>query len=118
MLYNQNTAEKINQTVKVVTIITLLFLPIQFVAVSAPVPGFLGFISFSAPQTFFGMNFILFNEATGSIQVSRDVWIFVVSALPVTAIILAIWWRVARSNAQKAKRPEHGAAASRQDDMV
>ena len=73
-----------NATVRIVTIITLIYLPTQFVA------------------SFFGTNFIVYQQGLRTIQVAKDTWIFVAFAVPLTLLTLSIWF-IATRREKKAK---------------
>ncbi|OOF94503.1 hypothetical protein ASPCADRAFT_397324 [Aspergillus carbonarius ITEM 5010] len=75
-----------NATVKVVTLVTLIYLPASFVA------------------TILGMN--LFDFASEKLSISRQFWIFIVLAVPLTLLTLAMWYFVTQRqlrNRQKMK---------------
>ncbi|RAL04458.1 uncharacterized protein BO80DRAFT_462077 [Aspergillus ibericus CBS 121593] len=76
-----------NATVKVVTLVTLIYLPASFVS------------------TILGMN--LFDFANGDkLSISRQFWIFIVLAVPLTLLTLAMWYFVTQRqlrNRQKKK---------------
>jgi hypothetical protein len=42
-------------------------------------------------QTFFGTNFVRYQDTKGTIQFARDFWIFLAVAVPLTLITLATW---------------------------
>ncbi|PWY96716.1 hypothetical protein BO94DRAFT_592680 [Aspergillus sclerotioniger CBS 115572] len=75
-----------NATVKVVTLVTLIYLPASFVS------------------TILGMN--LFDFGNGKLSISRQFWIFIVLAVPLTLLTLAMWYFVTQRqlrNRQKMK---------------
>ncbi|PYI01669.1 hypothetical protein BO78DRAFT_464511 [Aspergillus sclerotiicarbonarius CBS 121057] len=79
-----------NATVKVVTLVTLIYLPASFVS------------------SILGMN--LFDFANGEkLSISRQFWIFIVLAVPLTLLTLAMWYFVTQQqlrNRQKKKSKE------------
>lgn len=79
-----------NATVIVVTFITLIYLPTQFVA------------------TFFGMNFLTFQSQTSTIIFAKDFWIFIATAVPLTVATLGMWFLAThREKKGKEKRSQY-----------
>jgi len=86
-LRNQATAAGINHhlltltkdtvddsaTVRVMTLVTLIYLPASFIS------------------TFFGMDFFSFNNATSQIQIAKDFWVYVAATAPLTIMTIAYW---------------------------
>lgn len=75
-----------NMTVRVVTIITLIYLPTQFVA------------------TFFGANFVLYQQGKRTIQLAKNFWIFLAIAIPLTLLTLTVWLLASRRKPQANRR--------------
>ncbi|KAI9040380.1 uncharacterized protein KD926_008337 [Aspergillus affinis] len=78
MLKLTNAAINDNATVKVVTLVTLIYLPASFVS------------------TLLGMNLFDFDgeKDGGGFTISRQFWIFVVAAVPLTFLTLASWYLI------------------------
>ncbi|KAK1149743.1 hypothetical protein N8T08_005297 [Aspergillus melleus] len=76
MLKLTNAAINDNATVKVVTLVTLIYLPASFVS------------------TLLGMNLFDFDggDDGGGFTISRQFWIFVIAAVPLTLLTLASWY--------------------------
>jgi len=72
-----------NVTVRVITVITMIYLPTQFVA------------------TFFGTNFVQFQTGKGSIRLAKDSWIFLAAAIPLTLMTLGAWVHLIRRRRQR-----------------
>ncbi|KAL3494903.1 hypothetical protein BJX62DRAFT_222935 [Aspergillus germanicus] len=67
-----------NATVRIVTLVTLIYLPASFVS------------------TLFGMNFFDFGES-GNLEISHHFWIFIILAVPLTVVTVGSWyWLVQR----------------------
>ncbi|PLB46429.1 hypothetical protein P170DRAFT_438224 [Aspergillus steynii IBT 23096] len=78
MLKLTNAAIHDNATVKVVTLVTLIYLPASFVS------------------TLLGMNLFDFDGGNdgGEFTISRQFWIFVIVAVPLTLLTLASWYLI------------------------
>ncbi|PKY00575.1 hypothetical protein P168DRAFT_69791 [Aspergillus campestris IBT 28561] len=76
-----------NATVRVVTLVTLTYLPASFVS------------------TLLGMNLFNFNDPNGNTKftISPQFWIFVVIAMPLTALTLGFWYFMMRRRLRKRK---------------
>lgn len=62
-----------SSSMKAIAILTMIFLPA------------------SSVSSFFGMGFFS-NDGSNELQVAHQWWMFIVVTLPVTAIVIAIWW--------------------------
>ena len=99
MLKLTNAAIHDNATVKVVTLVTLIYLPASFVSVRLP---FHPLCSSARKdllirlQTLLGMNLFDFDGGNdgGEFTVSRQFWIFVIVAVPLTLLTLASWYLI------------------------
>ncbi|THC92711.1 hypothetical protein EYZ11_007818 [Aspergillus tanneri] len=80
-----------NATVKVVTLVTLIYLPASFVS------------------TLLGMNLFEFDGGNGrGFTISGQFWIFVVIAVPLTLLTLAAWYLIIRRRSRlRAKSKDH-----------
>lgn len=92
-LRNQQIARKDSVTIRVITLITLFYLPSSFIAVSV------AFCSQSvtnthqaSSKTLLGSNLIDFDTETRNIIVSHQFWLFFVIALPLTGLTILGWW--------------------------
>lgn len=74
-----------SSSMKAIAILTMIFLPASAVA------------------TFFGMGF--FSSDKNELQVAHQWWLFVVVTVPITALVMAIWWIWHMSQCQKGRRP-------------
>ena len=100
-----------NVTVRVITVITLIYLPTQFVAVSTILRlDLLCIKTFcSIPllikevQTFFGTNFVQFQAPSGTIRLAKDFWIFLAVAVPLTLMTLGAWLVLIRRRREQHK---------------
>ncbi|OJJ06554.1 hypothetical protein ASPVEDRAFT_56153 [Aspergillus versicolor CBS 583.65] len=82
-----------NTTVKTVTLVTLIYLPASFVS------------------TLLGMNLFDYSK-TGSFEISPQFWIFVVIAVPLTAVTVGSWYWFSRRKERSKdlnRTPEIGA---------
>ncbi|KAB8227117.1 uncharacterized protein BDW43DRAFT_317117 [Aspergillus alliaceus] len=87
-------------TVRVITVVTLIYLPSTFMAVSLFLPSPSSgaakrCIADKVPnvQTLLGMNsFFEMDSVTHKLVVSPQFWIFVVCAVPLTAVTVLYWW--------------------------
>ncbi|PLN80585.1 hypothetical protein BDW42DRAFT_170829 [Aspergillus taichungensis] len=81
-----------NATVRVVTLVTLTYLPASFVS------------------TLLGMNLFDFNDPNGKMNftVSPQFWIFVVIAVPLTALTLGFWYFMMRRRLKNRKQSDCG----------
>jgi hypothetical protein len=112
-LKSQGTAVKINRsiwsltkdsvddnaTVKLVTILTLIYLPASFIAVRDARCMFEGKNKWltSGPQSILGMNLFAFSSADGpTFQVSKQFWVFMVLTIPLTFVTVGSWVFMAR----------------------
>lgn len=98
-LKNQKTAEMINYvmlrltretmddnvTIYVITLVTLIYLPSQWIA------------------TLLGMNLFQFDSAGGSLKVSKFLWIYVLTAVPLTALTV-FWWQYQVRRQRRARK--------------
>ncbi|KAF2089023.1 hypothetical protein K490DRAFT_64234 [Saccharata proteae CBS 121410] len=83
-LTKDNVAD--NAVVRVVTLVTLLYLPASFIA------------------SLFGMNFFDFGDETSKIRVASNWWIYLAVTVPLTIMTAIVWWQASRK--QKRKREE------------
>lgn len=93
-----------NAIVKVITVITVIYLPTQGVAVSIPC---IKLDSTNESQTLFGMNFTSLPDAAGNIKFAKDWWIFLATAIPLTLMtcgVLLIAMLVERQKKKKSNR--------------
>ncbi|KAE8383107.1 hypothetical protein BDV26DRAFT_304010 [Aspergillus bertholletiae] len=67
-----------NATVRVVTIVTLIYLPASFVS------------------TLLGMNLFDFGDSAGGFTISKQFWIFIVAAVPLTMLTLGTWYIITK----------------------
>ncbi|KAF7513146.1 hypothetical protein GJ744_010542 [Endocarpon pusillum] len=75
-----------NDSIRTITIITLVYLPAQCVA------------------TFFGTNFVNYQVYSRRIQFADDTWLFLAIAAPLTITTLGIWlWVLSRRRREKLK---------------
>ncbi|RHZ45216.1 uncharacterized protein CDV56_102871 [Aspergillus thermomutatus] len=70
-------------TVRVVTLVTLIYLPASFVA------------------TFLGMNLFSFGESGSGFSISKQFWIYVAVAVPLTVLTLSTWWVITQKQKKK-----------------
>lgn len=95
-----------SSTVRVITVMTMIYLPPTFAAVSHSIP-----FPEREPQskekqskdtdylqTVLGMNTFFEMEGKSKIVMSRQFWIWVVVAVPLTAITVFYWWIKTRRN--------------------
>ncbi|KAF2809338.1 uncharacterized protein BDZ99DRAFT_520694 [Mytilinidion resinicola] len=73
-----------NSVIRLVTLVTMFYLPSSFVA------------------SLFGMNLFDFDSQTSNIRIATDFWIYLVVTIPLTALTAAGWWLAA--DRQKTKR--------------
>jgi hypothetical protein len=100
-------------TVRVVTIVTLVYLPASFITVRAT-----PLLSESRPsspeqlltslQSLFGMNLFTFQSSPDSgFEVSHQFWLFFVFTIPLTFLTVGSWyWMARRRKKQKAMQRE------------
>lgn len=117
-LKSQNTTEDMSNhmlsdsaAIRVITVMTLFYLPSSFVSVSCncstrrstrPVQT-LEAITYERCQGFFGMGFFSTADATlAGWTVSPYLWIYLIAALPLTALTVWYWWWKSRSNKRRA----------------
>lgn len=79
-----------NATVRIITLMTLIYLPASFVAVSTTMALFISPTILTFKQTLFGMNF--FNYNSGELVISPRVWIFFLVAVPLTIFTVGSWY--------------------------
>jgi hypothetical protein len=92
-----------NATVRIVTLVTLIYLPASFVSVSKPlvVPAQLTMRHTPLTdhdiimKTLFGMNFFDFGE-DGNLEISHHFWIFIILAVPLTVVTVGSWYWLVR----------------------
>jgi hypothetical protein len=85
----QEKSAKDAAAVKVLTIIGLVYLPTTLVAVCSRVLQ--DWEPADNVQNFFSTQFVQTNS-NGEMQVSRNVWLLAVIAIPLTAVTVAAWW--------------------------
>lgn len=73
-------------TVRVVTFVTLIYLPASFIA------------------TIFGMNLFSFDTKTSRVRIAGDFWIYVAICVPLTAFTVGYWFFQSRTRSSKNKR--------------
>ena len=110
-LKSQSTAVKINRniwsltkdtvddsaTVRLVTIVTLIYLPASFVAVCLCILWSSGSALTDREQSFLGMNLFTFQTSDGSgFQISKQFWVFFLITVPLTLITVGSWAIMAR----------------------
>jgi hypothetical protein len=110
-LKSQSTAVKINRniwsltkdtvddsaTVRLVTIVTLIYLPASFVAVCLYTLWSSGSALTDWGQSFLGMNLFTFQTSDGSgFQISKQFWVFFLMTVPLTLITVGSWAIMAR----------------------
>jgi hypothetical protein len=81
-----------SDTVQIITVVTLMYLPASFVA------------------TLFGMNLFGFNPDTAHIRIAKDFWLYVAVMLPLTFVTVFYWYvRTKKSRAERRRRlqPAH-----------
>ncbi|EPE25310.1 Magnesium transport protein CorA, transmembrane region [Glarea lozoyensis ATCC 20868] len=103
-LKNQGTSVQINEhmlaltkdtvddsaSVRVVTIVTLIYLPASFVS------------------SFLGMNLFDFNAEGGGFGMSSKFWVFFVMAIPLTMVTIGIWFYISQKKRNKIRAEEDG----------
>ena len=90
-------------TVRVVTFVTLVYLPASFIAVCFSIPV----VQEKADdprQTIFGMNLFSFDTETSRVRVAGDFWIYVAICVPLTVFTVGYWFLQSRSRSSKNKR--------------
>ncbi|KAE8413047.1 hypothetical protein BDV36DRAFT_300314 [Aspergillus pseudocaelatus] len=100
-----------SSTVRVITVVTLIYLPSTFMAVCLPLRQTTRFCNtvvsltqFLASQTLLGMNsFFEMDPETHKLIVSPQFWIFVVCAVPLTAVTVLYWWVRSKRHPKHAK---------------
>ena len=81
--------------VRVITLVTLCFLPFSFVAVSILLARSIVEKCLMRDQTILGMELFDFDATTQNFIISNRFWIFFVIGIPLTATTLVFWrWRV------------------------
>ena len=82
-------------TVKIITFVSAVYLPGNFIAVSlarsSSVLSSLKNSHLLCLQTLFGMNFFLFNPTSKALEISPDFWIFIATWLPLIFITGAVY---------------------------
>ncbi|KAI9660943.1 MAG: hypothetical protein M1821_009270 [Bathelium mastoideum] len=82
-------AQEDSVTIRVITLVTLFYLPFSFVA------------------TILGMNLFEFNTNTRKITVSNEFWLYFVISIPLTALTLGCWkWKMWRHRMKHASTAE------------
>ncbi|RAL15217.1 uncharacterized protein BO97DRAFT_422007 [Aspergillus homomorphus CBS 101889] len=82
-----------SSTLKSMTLVTLIYLPANFVS------------------SILGMNRFDFDgDGTGAFTISKQFWIFIVLAVPLTLLTLASWYVVSRRTRRARERQMEGAA--------
>ncbi|KAI9686893.1 MAG: hypothetical protein M1822_002646 [Bathelium mastoideum] len=82
-------AQEDSVTIRVITLVTLFYLPFSFVA------------------TILGMNLFYFNINTRKITVSNEFWLYFVISIPLTALTLGCWkWKMWRHRMKHASTTE------------
>ena len=88
-------------SVRIVTFVTLIYLPASFVAVSTGIM-YLNTKLTCTMQSLFGMNFFTFETAQESgFQVSAQFWIFLILSLPLTLLTVGAWFIIMRKKNKK-----------------
>ena len=84
------SAREDSVAIRAITLVTSFYLPFSFVAVSslsvAP-----GFQYANKSQTMFGMNLVDFDSSSHNLLVSKQLWLYFVIAIPLTAATLMCW---------------------------
>ncbi|KAB8208458.1 hypothetical protein BDV34DRAFT_233333 [Aspergillus parasiticus] len=95
MLQLTSEAFEDNATVRVVTLVTLIYLPASFVS------------------TLLGMNLFEFGDSNGQgFTISKQFWIFVVAAVPLTMLTLGSWYIITKRQVKlRQKRKEERAGS-------
>jgi hypothetical protein len=109
-----------NATVRLVTIVTLLYLPASFVAVSVCQHQSRYHGLTSKLQSILGMNLFAFQSADSSnFQISKQFWIFIVLTVPLTLITVGSWIVMARKRRrQRIKEREEQALSGGGEEEV
>lgn len=100
-----------NATVRVVTVVTLIYLPASFVSVSMAAASWTARLT--RGQTVLGMNLFSFHDGKGTqnFTISKQFWIFVVLAVPLTLLTLGSWFIFTRRRVLRRK-------LQRSDDQI
>jgi len=77
-----------NETVKVITIVTLIYLPASFVA------------------TLLGTNLFYFNPKTSSMRIAENFWWYVALFIPLTFVTILAWYLRTTSSRERRRRRE------------
>ena len=85
-----------NATIFVISLVTLIYLPSQWVA------------------TFLGMNFFEYDIASGNFKSSKSVWLYFAIAAPLTTLTI-LAWRVQASRQKKHRKLEREKLESEYD---
>ena len=104
-----------NETVKVITFLTLIYLPGSFVAVSLLI-FFIYTVSWSphysrmyylltlyvlCEKSLFGTNLTFYNQNTSRMRVADNAWWYIVILLPLTLITISVWYFKTQSSRRK-----------------
>ena len=88
-------------SVRIVTFVTLIYLPASFVAVSTDIMYVNPKLTFTM-QSIFGMNLFTFETAQGSgFQISAQFWIFLILSVPLTLLTVGAWFIIVRKRNKK-----------------
>lgn len=78
-------------TVRVITAITLIYLPMTALGVCLTNPELTSESATNRNQTVMAMPLFTTNDVTGHLKVSSDVWKYFVVAVPLTVLTLILW---------------------------
>ena len=92
--------------VKVLTMITLIYLPATVVSVSrlSQNEPMIALLLLTLPQNFFSTQFVGQEQGAGGsnkVIVSSNAWLFAAVSVPLTLVTLAIWWLWVRFQAHE-----------------
>jgi len=88
------SAREDSVAIRAITLVTSLYLPFSFVAVSLA-PQWLVGLKLSILQTMFGMNLVDFDSHSHDLLVSNQFWLYFVISIPLTVATLVCWrWKM------------------------
>jgi hypothetical protein len=114
LLLTRDTVDD-SATVRVVTLVTLIYLPASFVSVSISVLDWINHIfALTESQSLLGMNLFAFQSSDGpGFQISKQFWIFIVLTVPLTILTVGSWFFIAH----KRRRDKVAQARSEQQRL-